>query len=155
MASTNQDGREWPGFTSLWSDPLAKSFLSEPAPTSLPTSGPLHKLLVATRRFCSREHTQRSAEEAVKARAVWVLAKLVHWLQQKPCKELQSASIIYPYSCDWFNVLNTLTTLLQEIGSSNSPPIFMDCCKQLEQAAGECMDCQLSLYHFAMGCDSV
>jgi hypothetical protein len=139
MASTHQNGRDWPKFTSLWSSPLAKSFLSVSAPLPLPTSGPLHNMLAATRKICKKEHTRRSAEEAVKAGAVWVLAEVVHWLQQSPCHELLTASILDPHGCAWYTVLHQLTTLVQEVKTSCSRSIQLDCCKQLEQAAGKCI----------------
>jgi hypothetical protein len=75
----------------------------------------------------------------VQARAVWVLAKVVHWLQQNPCKELLTLSALDPDSCVWFTVANQLTALVQEVKNNCSLSIQLDCCQQLEQAAGECM----------------
>jgi hypothetical protein len=139
MASTQKDGHEWPKFTSSWSSSLAKSFLSEPAPVPLPTSGALHNVLAATRKICKKDPTSRSAEKAVKARAIWVLAKVVHWLQQNPCHELLTFGNLNPDSCVWFTVLKQLMALVHEVKTNCSLSIQLDCCKQLEQAAGECV----------------
>jgi hypothetical protein len=96
-------------------------------------------MLAATRKICKQNHSKRSVEEAVKARAIWTLAKVVHWLQQNPCDELLTSSILdmNPQRDDWFTVLNQLTTLVKEIKSNCSCSIKLDCCKQLEEAAGK------------------
>jgi hypothetical protein len=82
------------------------------------------------------QHTSGSADEAVKARAVWVFAKVVHWLQQSPCHELLTLFGLDPDSCVWFTVVNQLTALVHEVKTNCSLSVQLDCCKQLEQAAG-------------------
>jgi hypothetical protein len=94
-------------------------------------------MLAATRKIWKEKPTPHSAEEAVKARAIWVLAKVAHWLQQSPCQELLTASMLDPHSCDWYAVLDGLTTLVQDVKTNSSLSIQLDCCKQLEEAAGE------------------
>ena len=60
------------------------------APIPLPTSGPLHKLLTATKRALPSPETitTQAADQAVDTGAVLVLGELLNWMLQRPCPGL-------------------------------------------------------------------
>ena len=91
--------QKWPHLEALidtWSGTKAKAFLNSPAPVPLPSSGPLHKLLVRTKKLLSTIlvclKDKRAAEEAVTLEAVAIISKLIGWLQQHPCHDIYSPS---------------------------------------------------------------
>ena len=108
---------KWQVAADTWSSTKAKALLSSEPPGPLPSRGPLHKLLVTTKRALPtpRSLSAQDAQDAVDAGAVLVLAKLANWLQQRPCHELlgvptNSASS----SLDWAYILDTLLAICEQ-----------------------------------------
>ena len=90
MQDTTDVQLKWQSAADTWSGTKARAFLSKMPPNPLPTSGPLHKLLTATKRALPSPEaiTPQAADQAVDAGAVLVLGKLVNWMLQRPCPEL-------------------------------------------------------------------
>jgi hypothetical protein len=83
-------------FTSLWTRRSVQAYWGFPLPSPLPTSGPLYELLLQTSRLLRPALRNTSTFSGAVARlssdlqALPLLAKLVTWLQQRPCRELYS-----------------------------------------------------------------
>ena len=90
MQNTADVQQKWQSAADTWSGTKARAVLSKMAPIPLPTSGPLHKLLTATKRALPSPEsiTPQAADQAVETGAVLVLGKLVNWMLQRPCPEL-------------------------------------------------------------------
>ena len=104
--------------TDTWSSTKAKAILSTHPPVPLPTKGPLHALLATTRRSLpSATAINRSeAHEAVDAGAVLVLGQIAHWLQQRPCLELQGPlQATAEESCTWQLVTDSLSQVMAQL----------------------------------------
>ena len=83
-----------PDFQALnqaWSTPAAEAFLEVPAPSPLPTNGPLAELLAATQRALAPQRVKALKPShlgpAIQSQAVLLLGRLSHWLQQALCPE--------------------------------------------------------------------
>jgi hypothetical protein len=77
-----------------WSSTKANGFLSKAAPYPLPSQGPLHKLLMTTKRLLPDPETivKQTANDAVTTGAALVIAKIANWLQQQPDQFLMCQS---------------------------------------------------------------
>ena len=105
---------DWDLLMSLWEDPKAQAFLTWPASCPLPSDNPLlQQLLATTQRMLApavrpNAFTYRQAAAAVNRRAVLLLAKLLHLLQQHPCPEVNCTPPNDPSSSVWFCVAHVL-----------------------------------------------
>ena len=90
MQATREGQDKWQSAADTWSSTKAKALLSSMPPIPLPTRGPLHKLLIATKRALPSPDTitSKAADQAIDTGAVLVLGKLVKWMLQRPCPEL-------------------------------------------------------------------
>jgi hypothetical protein len=77
-----------------WSSTKANGFLSKAAPFPLPSQGPLHKLLMTTKRLVPGLETigKQTANDVVTTGGALVIAKMAKWLQQQPGHFLMSRS---------------------------------------------------------------
>ena len=132
---------KWQVAADTWSGTKAKSFLSCQPPVPLPSSGPLHKLLNTTKRSLPHPTSinVQAVQEAVDTGAVLVLAKLAHWLQQRPCHELLGAPTSNTDDCfRWayvVDMLAALTSTAAQAGGGNDA-LLAKFYEQLE-ASGE------------------
>ena len=128
---------KWQVTADTWSSTKAKAILSSQPPVPLPSRGPLHKLLVTTRRSlpsCTSLGV-REAQEAIDTGAVLVLAKLAHWLQQKPCHEMLGSPTDDTDDCfHWAQVVDLLGDLSKS--AEAHPAVLRSMYAQLE-ASGE------------------
>jgi hypothetical protein len=117
MADTAKVKAKWQSVTDTWSSTKAKAILSSMPPIPLPTKGPLHKLLNATKKALPPPDTitQTAAEWAVVTDAVLVLGKLTHWMLQRPCPELM---VIQPASQNSLT-LHLLLKVLVAVATTN------------------------------------
>jgi hypothetical protein len=78
-----------------WSSTKANGYLSKAAPFPLPSQGPLHELLVTTKRLLPdpKAMNKQSAHDAITTGAALVIAKLASWLQQQPYKFMMRQSL--------------------------------------------------------------
>jgi hypothetical protein len=117
---------DWDGFTKLWSaHEAADAFLGQAAPDSLPKRGRLKQLLVKTQQILSRAAkadviNDREAAAAVEAKAVVLLARLMHVLQQNPRLEVAAIAAYKPSKSVWYCVTITLTCILESIESEGA-----------------------------------
>ena len=112
-----------------WSSTKAIGFLSKPAPAPLPTRGPLHKLLVTTKRLLPAMIDEETASEAVRSGAALLLAKLASWLQQQPEQLLMQPSSFKTQVWDVLHreVVRTIVQL------SGGPSTVDEACQLLNQ----------------------
>ena len=155
---------DWDDFIKLWAIPEAESFLSQAASEPLPRRGRLQQLLVKTQQVLSRaaeaDEIQlgrtaimhyKQAEAAVEARAVVLLARLMHVLQRSPSSPSSPTSIVVhqPWSSVWWCVTYALCTIVQTIQQKHLEmcsyptelealitPVMASCRQQLKEAAG-------------------
>ena len=146
---------DWDGFTRLWAIPEAERFLSQAASEPLPRRGRLQQLLVKTQQVLSRSAKAdgvmpyKQAKAAVESRAVVLLARLMHVLQQSPSLKVTSIVVNQPWSSVWWCVAYALCTIVESIQQKDqdmwrSPaeleasiaPIKASCRQQLKEAAG-------------------
>ena len=144
---------DWDGFIQLWAIPEAEAFLSQAASSSLPKRGRLQQLLVKTQQILSRRAAEaddlhyNEAKAAVQAKAVILLARLMHVLQQSPCLEVTAIVVTRPFDSVWFCVVSTLAGIVasvqeKKLDTWDSPEraaeahIEASCKQQLKEAAG-------------------
>jgi hypothetical protein len=156
---------DWDGLTDLWSAPEADAFLGQAASDSLPKRGRLQQLLVKTQQILVRavedKIQYREAAAAVEAKAVVLLARLMHVLQQNPRLEVAAVVADKPFKSVWYCVTYTLTRIFRSIDLKGEEalvsrsqfscqaaasdetahpiklsPIEASCRQQLEEAAG-------------------
>ena len=101
---------KWHVAVDTWLSTKAKALLSTPPPVPLPKRGPLRALLSTTRRALPPAGSigRQEARRAIEAGAVLALARLAHWLQQRPCNELLGCSTEASDACDWLFFTKTL-----------------------------------------------
>ena len=106
---------------SLWSDPEAEAYLLWPSDQPLPDSARLHQLLARTQQVLSaalRADTiqHQEAAEALISKAVVLLTRLLHMLQQQ-AKHHQFMPPLpeQPYQSIWFCIVGTLAAVVTAI----------------------------------------
>ena len=129
---------EWGVCRDTLSGTKALAYLRKAPPLDLVSSGSLAKFLATTKKaVCvNRDFTEEEATEAVTTGAVAVLAKLVGWLQQRPCREHHAAATKAGlHELSWYALLCTLTMVLREL-PDDKEALQMECLKQLRQNTG-------------------
>ena len=122
-----------------WSSTKAIGFLSKAAPFPLPTRGPLHKLLVTTRRLLPVVIDNETALEAVRSGAALLLAKLANWLQQQPEQLLMHPSSSFTQA--WDDLLGELLlTTEQLLGNPSTIDVACQLVNQLESSGKQLGD---------------
>jgi hypothetical protein len=120
------DAMDWDGFTEIWSAPEADAFLGQAAPDSLPKRGRLKQLLSQTVQTLSPAAANkihyREAAAAVEAKAVVLLARLMHVLQQNPRLEVAAVVADKPFKSVWYCVAFASTCVLQRIDRKGQQP---------------------------------
>ena len=110
---------DWEGFLQLWSIPEAEAFLCQAASEPLPKRGRLQQLLVKTHQILSHAleanaFQSKEAVAAVQCKAVALLARLLHRLQQSPKLEL-SLIAKHPLKSTWYCVLLSLNHITERL----------------------------------------
>ena len=120
-----------------WACPKLQPFLRSPPLYPLPKAGPISELLTAAKQILDKQPVEmlRSLAGTHNWRIVGVLAKILCWLQQRPCCELHSASDMD--QLPWYHVAKNLTTILATIAKGNNSGDLVMCLKQLENAEGK------------------
>ena len=155
----------WDDFTELWSIPEAEAFLSQATSEPLPKRGRVQQLLVRTQQILSSAAEAeaihfKAAEAAVQARAVVLLARLMHVLQQSPSMDVTAVIVHRPFSSVWYCVVYTLVCIVETIQKQRVAemrsqsqeaeveecatvpeltPIKTSCMQQLDEAEGACL----------------
>ena len=112
-----------------WSDPEAKAYLLWPSDQLLPGKGPLQQLLARTQQVLSaalRADTiqHQEAAEALKSKAVVLLTRLLHMLQQQSQQQQFTAPLSKePLQSVWFCIVETLRALINAIVPTESDVI--------------------------------
>ena len=104
-------------FSTAWEAAHAHGGL-RPAPcVTLPTDGPIHQLLQATRQVVAActspdQDVKALLAEVMEAGLLGPLLQLFDWLQQQPCTALHSAEPDKLSSLHWYLLMNALTALV-------------------------------------------
>ena len=105
----------------IWSDPEAEAYLLWPSDQPLPEKGPLQQLLARTQQILSAalradSIQHQAAAEALKSKAVVLLTRLLHMLQQQSQQQQFTAPLSKdPFQSVWFCIVGTLTAVLTAI----------------------------------------
>ena len=105
----------------IWSDPEAEAYLLWPSDQPLPKNGPLQELLARTHRVLSAalkadSIDRQEADEALKSKAVVVLARLLHMQQQQlRHQQFTAPPPKAPLQSVWFCIVGTLTAVITAI----------------------------------------
>ena len=100
----------------IWTATKPSRFLSQDASSPLPTQGPLHKLLLATKRLLLDVGTfnnRQTAQDAVTTGAAAIMAKLASRLQQHPEQLVQDRSSLSTQL--WEQLRQALTDITHEL----------------------------------------
>ena len=116
---------DWDALLDCWSVSEAIAYLTDTSVKPVPKRGRLQQLLARTQRILSEGlHSQGlevgQAVDAVNCRAVVLLAKLLHLLQQCPSKEVNCATYNNPFKSVWLCVLATLELISKNVTKEGS-----------------------------------
>ena len=107
-----------------WLDPEAERYLSWPADQPLPKSDHLQQLLERTRKLLAEPLRtdaidRNRAASALECKAVVVLTRLLHMLQQHLSHKFNTPSVGDPFQSVWFCVVSALTAVTNGIQTSS------------------------------------
>ena len=113
----------WKRLLDLWSDPPAESFLQELSHRPIPKSGLMHKVLLKTEKLLDKARSAKSdAVQAERCGAVALLARILHRLQQHPCKEDHFGPPQAPLQTTWYSILQGLAYIAHSLRNPTTGP---------------------------------
>jgi hypothetical protein len=156
----------WDALLECWSVSEAVTYLNDKTVKPLPKRGRLQQLLARTQQILSeglsKDFDVSHAEEAVHRRVVFLLAKLLHLLQQCPSKEVNCAPNNHPFKSVWLCILAMLELIGKHISKGGYMKALSDMTRkeefftteaafklQLEEAAGMPESPALAAWPFA------